>query len=118
MHIRTIPALLLVALFGSVQLIAQPATATVQPTTAETAATRDTSYIDAQGTAHITRVVPIPDDLSPEAKKSLIRIAPDQGPPEQVPAMRARQDARQTSMKAAWTALCPNTIEETEIADI
>ena len=30
-----------------------------QPTSASTAATRDTSYIDAQGTAYVTRVVPV-----------------------------------------------------------
>ena len=49
-----------------------------QPTSASTAATRDTSYVDPQGTAYVTRVVPVPPDLSPEARKSLIRIIPDQ----------------------------------------
>ena len=29
-----------------------------QPTSASTAATRDTSYVDPQGTAYVTRVVP------------------------------------------------------------
>jgi monoterpene epsilon-lactone hydrolase len=53
-----------------------------QPTSASTATTRDTSYIDPQGTAYVTRVVPVPPDLSPEARKSLIRTTPDQAPPE------------------------------------
>lgn len=37
----------------------------------------DTSYIDAQGTAHITRVVPVPTTVSPEAQKFLARQVPD-----------------------------------------
>jgi hypothetical protein len=31
----------------------------------------DSSYIDAQGTAHITRVVEVPQTISPEAQKAL-----------------------------------------------
>ena len=42
------------------------AQSTPQPTSASTAATRDSSYIDPQGTAYVTRVVPVPPDLSPE----------------------------------------------------
>ena len=41
----------------------------------------DSSYIDADGTAHITRVIPVPLDLSPEAKKSLSRPASDAAHP-------------------------------------
>ena len=37
----------------------------------------DSSYIDAQGTAHVTRVVPIPTTISPEAQKFLARQVPD-----------------------------------------
>jgi len=33
------------------------------------------SYIDAQGTAYITRIVPVPETISPEAQKSLARQA-------------------------------------------
>ncbi len=39
----------------------------LKPTTAAEAPTRDTSYIDEKGTAHVTRVVPVPEDLSPQA---------------------------------------------------
>ena len=48
-----------------------------QGTTAAQAPNADTSYIDADGTAHITRVIPVPPDLSPEAKKSLARQVSD-----------------------------------------
>ena len=37
----------------------------------------NSSYIDVQGTAHITRVVPIPKTISPEAQKSLARPMSD-----------------------------------------
>ena len=64
----------------------------IPPTSASTAATKDTSYIDPQGTAYVTRVVPVPPDLSPEARKSLIRILPDQGPPESLEHRRAQME--------------------------
>jgi len=37
----------------------------------------DTTFIDAQGTAHVTRVVPVPDTLSPEAQKAVAAGIPD-----------------------------------------
>jgi len=60
----TLRQILFLPLAISTALAAQPVP---PPTTASTAATRDTSYIDAQGTAYVTRVIPIPPDLSPEA---------------------------------------------------
>ncbi|MGA1994977.1 MAG: hypothetical protein ABSH45_04280 [Bryobacteraceae bacterium] len=62
--------------------IAQAQPAAAQPTTAAQAPTRDTSYIDAQGTAHVTRIVPVPKTISAEAQRSLSRQVPDQGPPQ------------------------------------
>ena len=67
-------------LLASTVLAAQQPTP--KPTTAAEAPTRDTSYIDAQGTAHVTRVVPVPADLSPQAQRSVARAEPDQGPPQ------------------------------------
>ena len=96
----------------------QPAATTPPPTTAATAATRDTSYIDADGTAHITRVIPIPDDLSPEARAAVARPGPDQGPPESLTTRRANQDAGQRRGRAAWSAICPVKIEESTIAGV
>jgi acetyl esterase/lipase len=90
----------------------------IPPTTSATAATRNTSYIDADGTAHITRVIPIPDDLSPEARAAVARPAPDQAPPQSLSERRAAQDAGQVRGRAAWSALCPNKIQETTIAGV
>ncbi len=58
-------------------LLASTAALAQQGTTAAQAPNTDTSYIDADGTAHITRVIPVPPDLSPEAKKSLSRQVSD-----------------------------------------
>ena len=89
-----------------------------QPTTASQAATSDTSYIDALGTAHITRVVPVPVTISPEAQKMLSRVAPDQGPPESLAERRARTDASTQAARVAWTKLCPNQVVEDRIAGV
>jgi monoterpene epsilon-lactone hydrolase len=89
-----------------------------QATTAATAATRDTSYIDADGTAHITRVVPVPPDLSPEARKSLIRTTSDQGPEESLEHRRAQMEVSTARASAAWSKLCPNTIADSTIAGV
>ncbi|MGB6191924.1 MAG: alpha/beta hydrolase, partial [Terracidiphilus sp.] len=89
-----------------------------QPTTAANAPARDTSYIDASGTAHVTRVVPVPQDLSPEAQKFISRPAPDEAPPESLAERRRYMDEWGESANAAWSRLCPNTIENTTIAGV
>jgi len=86
-----------------------------QPTTAAQAPNRDTSYIDAQGTAHISRVVPVPATLSPEAQQFLGQAMPDQGPPESLAARRARTDARTAGARVVWSLLCPNQLVEDKI---
>ncbi|GAC1424009.1 MAG: alpha/beta hydrolase [Acidobacteriaceae bacterium] len=88
------------------------------PTTADTAATRNTSYIDAQGTAHITRVIPIPDDLSPQAKQRVMRSAPDEAPPQSLADRRAQMEQSAARSIKLWSALCPNTIVESSIAGV
>jgi len=88
------------------------------PTTAATAPNSDTSYIDASGTAHVTRVVPLPETISPEARQVLGRQVPDQGPPESLAERRAHTDAYTAGARVAWTKICPNTIEETTMAGV
>jgi acetyl esterase/lipase len=89
-----------------------------QPTTAAEAPSRDTSYIDAQGTAHVTRVVPVPADLSPQAQQSLRQQAPDQGPPEPLALRRSGTDAYTARARVAWSALCPNQLVDDRIAGV
>src|SRR5665213_603269 len=89
-----------------------------QPTTAAQAPSRDTSYIDAQGTAHITRVVPVPSDLSPEAQKSIGRMVPDEAPLEPLAARRSRMEEVGVRQRAEWSKLCPNRIVDQTIAGV
>lgn len=89
-----------------------------QPTTAADAATRDTSYIDAQGTAHITRIMPVPKDLSPQAQAFISPRVPDQAPPQSLAARRRHLDDWEVRSRAEWTRICPNTIQETRIAGV
>jgi monoterpene epsilon-lactone hydrolase len=94
----------------------QPA---LQPTTAAEAPTRDTSYIDDQGTAHVTRLIPVPRDISPKAQLILSRGEPDQGqsdPP--LSERRSRMDAYTAAARVAWSKLCPNQIVEDKIAGV
>jgi monoterpene epsilon-lactone hydrolase len=99
------PAVLFLLLASAAVAAQQP-----QPTTAAQAPIRDTSYIDAQGTAHVTRVVPVPATISAEAQASLRRAEPDQGPPEPLDLRRSRTDAWALTAAAAWSKLCPNQL--------
>ena len=83
-----------------------------RPTTSAEAPTRDTSYIDAQGTVHVTRVVPVPEALSLEAQKSLSRVEPDQGPPQSLAERRKSTDAYTARARDEWIKMCPVTIDD------
>jgi monoterpene epsilon-lactone hydrolase len=103
-------------LLASAALAAQqPAPA---PTTAAEAPNRDTSYIDAAGTAHVTRVVPVPATISPEAQQVIGRATPDQGPPESLAERRTHTDAYTAGARVAWSKLCPNQLVEDKIAGV
>ncbi len=103
-------------LLASAGLAGQQAAPT--PTTAAEAPNRDTSYIDAQGTAHITRVVPVPSTVSPQAQLALGRPAPDQGPAQSLEERRRLTDAYTAGARVAWTRLCPNQLVEDTIAGV
>jgi acetyl esterase/lipase len=100
---------------SSVLVAQQP---TPKPTTAADAPNRDTSYIDANGTAHVTRVIPVPQTISPEAQKSLSRQEPDQGPPQPLEQRRKMTDAYTARARVEWTKICPNTIAEEKMAGV
>jgi len=97
----------------------QPAAPTApQPTTAADAPNRNTSYIDDQGTAHVTRVVPVPQTISPQAQLALGHPAPDQGPPQSLEDRRKMTDAYTARARVAWTRICPNTLVDDTIAGV
>jgi acetyl esterase/lipase len=88
------------------------------PTTAAEAPMSDTSYIDAQGTAHVTRVVPAPAGLSVQSRYFLSRAIPDQGPPEPLEERRKRTDEYTAHARAEWDQVCPNKLVEDKIAGV
>ncbi len=88
------------------------------PTSAAQAPNRDSSYIDAQGTAHVTRVVPVPQDLSPQAQLVVGRPEPDQGPPQSLEERRKMTDAYTARARVAWTRICPNTLVDETMAGV
>ena len=102
--------------FASSLLVAQQSFPTA--TTAAEAPNRDTSYIDANGTAHVTRVVPVPKTISPEAQKSIGRAEPDQGPPQSLEVRRKGTDAYTARARLEWSKICPNTIVEDKLAGV
>ena len=105
-------------LLASATLAAQQPAGIPHPTTAAEAPTSDTSYIDAKGTAHVTRVVPVPETISAQAQKALGRPEPDQGPPVPLAMRRSLTDAYTARARVAWTLLCPNQLVEDKIAGV
>jgi len=108
-------ALLFVA---ATALGAQQNAAPLAPTTAAEAPVRDTSYIDENGTAHVTRVVPVPEALSIQSQHFLRRREPDQGPPEPLAERRKHTDEYTAHARQEWTQECPNTIVEEKMAGV
>src|SRR3954466_776235 len=115
--LQRIFSVLLVLPFSSA-IVAQTPPSTATPTTATEAPKSDTSYIDEKGTAHITRVVPVPESLSPEAQKSLSRAEPDQGPSEPLELRRKRTDEYTAHAREEWLKICPADIKDQEIEGV
>jgi epsilon-lactone hydrolase len=90
----------------------------LKPTTAAEAPTRDTSYIDEKGTAHVTRVVPVPENLSEQARLAVAHAEPDQGPPQSLEERRKRTDEYTARAKDAWSKICPVTIAEQTVEGV
>jgi epsilon-lactone hydrolase len=78
----------------------------------------DTSFIDERGTAHITRVVPVPDTLSPEAQKAVAVAIPDTAEPEDLAKRRAQASAWQINGGEQMRKTYPVNIAEDKIAGV
>jgi len=76
----------------------------------------NTATIDPDGTARITRVIPVPDTLSPEAR-ALVSRQPGPAAPS-LEANRTRTDAFRTSRSAEARKLYPVNIEPQTIAGV
>jgi monoterpene epsilon-lactone hydrolase len=85
-----------------------------QQSTAQSIPQENSSYTDAEGTAYITRIVPAPQTISPEAQKSLARqgtAAPSQ--PDKPQPVQTRQTSSDETR-----AVYPANIEFSTIAGV
>jgi len=77
------------------------------------------AFIDEQGRTHLTRVVPVPATISPEAQAKLAHPPPSilsSGAP--IAEQRARMDTRQAKDAEACLKLYPATVTESIIAGV
>ena len=103
---------LLSTMTGNASLYAQTATPPPGPQT-------DTSVVDSEGTAHITRVVPLPSTLSPEERASYSKPGTDAANMEpDVYKRRATTQAWQNGAGKQAEAVYPVKVTETSIAGI
>ena len=78
----------------------------------------NTSFVDAQGTTHVTRVVPVPDDVSPEAQKALSQPRPDTQEPYDLAKDRAQAEGWQASGGGQMRKVYPVNIAKQTIAGV
>ena len=81
-------------------------------------ASQDSATFDPDGTAHLTRVVPMPSTISPEAQKWLASLTHATPGPESLPERRKRTDEWRIKQSAEARRLFPVNVEETTIAGV
>jgi len=83
------------------------------------AAPQDSATFDPDGTAHITRVIPMPATISPEAQQWLQSLNQQKvGPPESLAERRTHTDAWRKMDSAEARKLYPVNVEETNLAGV
>jgi len=78
----------------------------------------DSATFDPDGTAHVTRLVPMPSTVSPEAQQWLKDIERESPQPKDLGELRARTDAWQKSQSAEAKRLFPVNVEGTTTASV
>jgi acetyl esterase/lipase len=79
---------------------------------------KDSVTFDADGTAHVTRVVPMPTTISPEAQTWLESLTHTEPGPETLAERRARTDAWRAQDSAEARKLYPVNVEEATTAGV
>ena len=79
---------------------------------------RDSATFDPDGTAHISRVVPMPQTISPEAQTWLESLTHSTPGPETLAERRARTDVWRAQDSAEARKLYPVTVEESTTAGV
>ncbi len=82
------------------------------------ATSRDGATFDADGTAHITRVVPMPSTVSPEAQKWLASLTQKSNAPQTLEQRRAGTDEWRKRQSAEARRLFPVNLEEATTAGV
>lgn len=78
----------------------------------------DTSYIDEHGTAHVTRIVPVPGTVSEEAQAVLARQIPGTARPQTLAERRAGTDKWQNATGEEFRKMYGTKVEEQTIAGV
>jgi epsilon-lactone hydrolase len=79
---------------------------------------KDAATFDADGTAHITRVVPMPSTISPEAQQWLESLIHSTPGPESLAERRARTDVWRAKDSAEARRIYPVNVEEATTAGV
>lgn len=87
-------------------------------TTEQTAPKADASWIAPNGTAHVSRIVPVPKTISPEAQALLARPMSDKAKPQTLAERRAGTNEWQARAGAASKAVYPVDIQKDTIAGV
>jgi acetyl esterase/lipase len=102
-------------LIGMLAFIALPASLAAQSTPPPQ---QDSAAFDADGTAHITRVVPMPTTISAESQNWLASLTHSTPGPESLPERRARTDVWRAQDSAEARKLYPVNVEEATTAGV
>ncbi len=78
----------------------------------------DTSVIAPDGTAHVTRVVPVPKTISPEAQHVLARPMSGKAVPQTLAERRTSTDTWQNRAGEAFRQIYPADVQSKEIAGV
>jgi len=79
---------------------------------------QNSASFEADGTAYVQRVIPMPPTLSPEAQKWLASLAGRKPGPDSLAAIRAATDDWRKKDSAEARSIYPVNVEETSIADV
>lgn len=85
---------------------------------AQRTAAQDSATFDADGTAHITRVVPMPSTVSPEAQKWLASLTQKSNAPQTLEQRRMATDEWRRRDSAEARKFYPVNVEETTTAGV
>jgi len=113
----------LALLFGALWLVAPPRldiqgySSRLWAQQSASTATADTCSVDANGTAHVTRVIPVPRTISPEAQKLISRPGPS-GPEPTLTERRALTDAFRKGRAEEARKLYPVDIREQTLGGV